>query len=78
MTIFRHDLLFRVIYGLGMFCGVALFWLALLLAFGGLRLPRPGDESAVSLVSAAAAISLFFVMGYGGGRLAVLLLHRAT
>jgi hypothetical protein len=76
MTVAKHDLLFRIIYGLGMVCGVALYWLILLLAFGVLRLPRPGDESAVNLASAVSAIALFFVMGYGGGRLAVLLVQR--
>jgi hypothetical protein len=76
MTIPAHDLLFRLLYGLGMACGVALFWLVLLLAFGVLRLPRPGDESALNVVSALLTISLFFAMGYGGGRLTVLLVQR--
>lgn len=55
---------------------VALFWVALWLAFVVLRLPGPGNETVVGVVSAFVVFSLFFVMAYGCGKLAVVLFQR--
>ncbi|MGL4551686.1 MAG: hypothetical protein ACRC33_10895 [Gemmataceae bacterium] len=76
MSIFQHDLLFRLVYGLGMVFGAGAFWLVLLLAFAVLRLPRPGNDTAAGMTSASLTICLFFVMGYGGGRVAVQFTQR--
>jgi len=62
MTVVKHDLLFRIIYGLGTFCGVALHGLSCWpSACSGC--PAPAIAlTAVNLVSAVSAIALFFVM----------------
>ena len=75
MTIRSLAALIRIAYPLGMVVGFALIWPALWLSYSALKLPKPGDESAVNVISAVAFIAWFFFSVYACGRLFVRLLQ---
>lgn len=75
MTALTHRHLVRIVFPLGMVGGFVLFYALALLAFGVLRLPKPGDESVANVVSLLVLIAVFYNAVYGGGRLAVGLLQ---
>jgi hypothetical protein len=74
MSVDTHRLLVRLVFPLGMIGGVALFWVALWVASGVLRLS--GCGAVLGAAAALVVFSLYFVVVSGGGRLAVVLLQR--